>query len=101
MAEYRHQRDAATPELLLRRVLGLAAWATLGLLAGFALIHQAVTTRYWRPPLPRFQEIVREVEADPAIDLLFFGPSDMMTDIDPRVFDARAGELGHPFHSYN
>lgn len=102
MAEYRHQRDIEAPPLRPGRVLRLAVLAFLGLFAGFGLINVAVTNALWRPPLPRFDEIVAELDSQKdQIDLLFFGPSHMMTDIDPRIFDARAAELGYQVRSYN
>ncbi len=102
MAEYRHQRDLDAPPFQPGRVLGLAALAFLGLCAGFALINVTVTNAHWRPPLLRFDEIVEELETQKdQVDLLFFGPSHMMTDINPLVFDARATQLGYQVRSYN
>ena len=102
MAEYRHQRGIDAPPLGVRRVLGLSLLAGAGLFAGFVALNLLITKDHWHPPLPRFEEVISELEAEKdQIQLLFLGPSHMMTDIDPRVFDARMAALGTPMRSYN
>lgn len=102
MAEYRHQREVDARPAGAGRVLGLCASALAGLFAGFAALNVLVTKDLWHPPLPRFEEITSELEAvKDQVEVLFLGPSHMMTDIDPRVFDARMAALGRPLFSYN
>jgi hypothetical protein len=102
MAEYRHQRDIDAPPLRLPRVASLVLTTALGLGAGCLVLNRLLADESWQPKLARFETVTREVEqSKDRIDLLFFGPSHMMTDIDPEVFDAEAAKRGVPVHSYN
>src|SRR3954469_25070652 len=102
VAEYRDCRDTLTTAVSLGRTIKLSAMFAVGLLGGFLLLNFALTRPLWRPPMDRFEQVLSELAASrDRVDLLFLGPSHMLTSVDPRLFDATMSARGHATYSYN